>query len=114
MYQSRSKFNVSLIKKSLFNKIYVGGLLLLPFVLIVLPADFFDKGQSLCLSVLLLHQTCPGCGITRAIQHLIHFDFAAAYQFNKLSFIVFPLLIFGWGEEIIRIYRKIKINQKPV
>jgi len=25
---------------------------------------------------------------------MIHFDFTAAYNYNKLSFIVFPLLVF--------------------
>jgi hypothetical protein len=33
------------------------------------------------------------CGMTRAVQHLIHLDFETAYHFNKLSFVVFPLLI---------------------
>jgi hypothetical protein len=54
-------------------------LLVLPIVLWVLPASFFDKGQSLCLSVLLLDKTCYGCGITRAVQHCMHGDFLIGY-----------------------------------
>ena len=58
-----------------YNIAYIGGLLLIPLVLIALPADFFDTGQSICLSVVLLDTECYGCGMTRAIQHLVHLDF---------------------------------------
>ena len=77
-------------------------------MLLILPADFFDKGQSLCLSVLLFHQKCYACGMTRAIQHFIHLDFSTAYNFNKLSWIVFPVLVFVWQEELRRVYKRIK------
>jgi len=63
-------------------------------VLLFLPKDYFDTGQSMCVSVVLLNKQCYACGMTRAIQHLIHFDFLKAYYFNKISFIVFPLLVF--------------------
>ena len=86
--------------KKIASAIYISGLGLLPFVLILLPADFFDKGQSICISVLLLDTECYGCGMTRAIQHLIHLDFSAAAEFNKLSFIVFPMLSFLWVVEL--------------
>ena len=88
--------------------LYFSGLVLLPIVLIILPADFFDNGRSVCISVLLFHQKCFACGITRAIQHLIHFDFKIAAYYNYLCFIVLPLLIFGLGEELYRTYKKIK------
>ncbi len=88
--------------------IYIVLLILGPFILLILPADVFDKGKSFCPSVLLLDVQCLGCGITRAIQHLIHFDFAGAAAFNKLSFIVLPILVFIWGKEMLRVYRKIK------
>ncbi len=80
----------------------------MPLVLLILPADFFDHGQSVCLSLLLFDTKCYGCGMTRAIQHLIHLDFGAANSFNKLSFIVFPLLTIMWFKEIRRLYRKLK------
>jgi hypothetical protein len=68
----------------------------MPIVLWLLPASFFDHGQSLCLSVLLFDQECFGCGITRAIQHAIHFDFYTAWNYNKLVVIVAPILFFVW------------------
>ena len=66
----------------------------MPIFLLVLPADFFDKGQSVCLSVVLANTNCYGCGMTRAVMHLIHFEFEAAWSFNKMSFIVTPLTVF--------------------
>ena len=74
-----------------YNIAYIGGLLLIPLVLIALPADFFDTGQSICLSVVLLDTECYGCGMTRAIQHLVHLDFHTAAYANVIS--VFKWLI---------------------
>jgi hypothetical protein len=98
-----------LLKRNRFVLIgYFGGLILLPIILVVLPADFFDNGQSICLSVLLFDETCYGCGMTRAIQHLIHFDFSTAAAYNKLGFIVFFLLIVIWLGQLKWSYKRIK------
>lgn len=67
--------------------------LALPVFLLLMPADWFDHGTSICPSQLLLNRDCPGCGLTRAVQHTIHFEFAAAFQFNKLIVVIFPLLV---------------------
>lgn len=96
--------------KKIFLTIYVSGLLLLPFVLILLPANYFDDGKSMCLSVVLFDQTCYGCGMTKAIQHILHFDFAVAYDFNRLFFIVLPILVVLWFIEVRRLFKKIKTS----
>ncbi|MEI6409052.1 MAG: DUF2752 domain-containing protein [Bacteroidota bacterium] len=70
--------------------------IIVPVILLILPADFFDKGQSLCLSVLLFKQECYACGLTRSIMHLIHFEFEDALYFNMLGLLVFPLLAYQW------------------
>lgn len=88
--------------------IQLAGMFILPLVLIILPANFFDNGQSLCLSVLLADTTCPGCGITRAIQHMIHFDFTIAFNFNKLSIVIFPLFVYLWIKEFFMVLKKYK------
>ncbi|MBL6657737.1 MAG: DUF2752 domain-containing protein [Flavobacteriales bacterium] len=93
--------------KRTVHKIYFVILLLIPLILIVLPADFFDKGQSICLSVFFFNKNCYACGMTRAIQHLIHFDFHIAYEYNKLSFLVLPLLIISYYKTIKKVYKKI-------
>ncbi len=98
--------------KKLLLKLYLIILVALPLILIILPANFFDSGQSICLSIIVLDRECYACGMTRAIQHLIHFDFISAYSFNKLSFFVLPLLIYFNVKEIIKTYYKIIIFNK--
>ena len=89
-------------------KIKLVFLLIAPIVLLILPADFFDNGQSICPSKLLLEKECPGCGITRGLQHLGHFDFKIAWELNKLSFVIFPVASYYWANEIVSTYKKIK------
>jgi hypothetical protein len=76
-------------------------LLAIPIALWVLPSTFFDNGQSLCLSVLLLNKSCIGCGITRAVQHFIHGEFKVGFNYNHLVILVLPLLIFMWGKMVV-------------
>ncbi|WKZ66539.1 MAG: DUF2752 domain-containing protein [Flavobacteriales bacterium] len=61
----------------------------------------------MCLSVILFDQECYGCGMTRACQHMIHGEFEAAARYNRMAFIVLPILIFGWGMEVRATYRKL-------
>jgi biotin transporter BioY len=60
---------------------------------VLLPANFFDGGQTLCVFTWLTGYSCYGCGMTRALMHLIHFDLESAWQYNRLSFIVLPLFL---------------------
>jgi Protein of unknown function (DUF2752) len=106
-----AQFSKTLKNRSFLYKIQLIALLVFPIVLLILPTDYFDHGQAICLSVILLDKTCIGCGITRAIQHLIHFDFKIAMEFNKLCIIILPLLIFLWYKEIRRVFAKIQENK---
>jgi hypothetical protein len=76
--------------------------IIFPIVLWLLPADFFDHGPEICLSQFILHTSCYGCGISRAMMHLLHFDLQAAMAYNKLSLIVLPLLIVIWFQDLRR------------
>jgi hypothetical protein len=80
-------------KKRIIGSILLFLLVAFGITLLVLPSTFFDTGPPMCLSVLLFNKNCYGCGMTRGVMHLIHFEFAEAWEFNKLSFIVFPLLV---------------------
>lgn len=71
-------------------------LLAIPIALLILPADYFNEGQSLCLSVLLFDQECLGCGMTRGVMHFIHFNWHTAWEFHKMSVVVTPLLALVW------------------
>jgi len=51
------------------------------------------------------HLLCPGCGGTRALYYLLHFNLAAAWHFNALVTIGAPsaLLYFaGWYYSVMR------------
>ena len=91
------------MKKNLY-KLYLLILILIPITLLILPVDYFDTGKSVCFSVVFFDNECYACGMTRAIQHLIHFDFSIGYEYNKLSIIVLPLLILSYYKEIRRIF----------
>ena len=95
------------MKKNL-DALYLVILILIPIVLLILPADFFDKGESICLSVSLFDTECYACGLTRAIQHLIHFNFSIAYEYNKLSIIVFPFLMLSYYKETRRVFNLVR------
>lgn len=86
----------------------ITALLVLPIMLFLLPANYFDQGETLCPSKRLLDIECLGCGLTRGVQHFIHFDFETAWEFNKLTFIVMPLGIFYWMYVLRKTYLDLK------
>lgn len=71
--------------------------------LILLPTKFLEKGPTICVFKLVLNKECPACGMTRAMSRLLHLDFIGAWNFNKLVFIVFGLMIFLLIKDIIKI-----------
>lgn len=72
-------------------------LLSIPVILILLPADYFDKGESISIFALAgAEEYAFSTGMTRAVMHLIHLDFGAAAQYNYLSFVVLPLFVILW------------------
>jgi hypothetical protein len=83
-------------------------LLVIPMVLISLPADFFDQGESICPSKRFLNKDCPGCGITRGIMHTIHLEFQKAWGLNKLTFVVLPTMIYFWVKWMREIWSTIQ------
>ncbi len=74
----------------------LGFFVITPIVFLLLPATYFDEGEALCPSKRFLDIECPGCGMTRAIMHLIHFDLESAIYFNYGSLIVGPVLAYFW------------------
>jgi hypothetical protein len=73
-----------------------------PIVLLILPADFFDNGEAVCLSRVLFNFECYACGLTRACMHLIHLEFEEAFAYHMLSFIVLPLLAVVWVQWFLK------------
>jgi hypothetical protein len=40
--------------------------------------------------------TCPGCGVTRALHHIVHGNFTAAFMLNPLFLIAIPFLLIAF------------------
>tara|TARA_B100000508_G_scaffold91658_2_gene71454 strand:+ start:20588 stop:20863 length:276 start_codon:yes stop_codon:yes gene_type:complete len=83
---------------------YLVGLIIVPILFLIAPLNYFDSGGSICLSQVLFDVSCYGCGMLRALKHLVFFDFETAWLFNKLSFVVLPLISWLWIKEIRRVY----------
>ena len=77
-----------------------------PVLLYFIPMDWLNGQHTICLFKNLTGHECWGCGITRAVISTVQFDFAAAFQYNKLIVIVFPLLVYEWTKIIFKIITK--------
>jgi hypothetical protein len=92
------RYNLTKSKYFLTAKISV--LAVLPLILLSLPKTTFDDhSNTICLFTLLSGIECYGCGLTRACMRLIHFDVYGAWEFNKISVVVFPILCFLYLQE---------------
>lgn len=78
----------------------IATMIMVPLVLLLLPADYFDNGPAMCPSKRFFDIECLGCGMTRAVMHLIHFDLESAIYYNGLSLIVAPVLAAWWCWQI--------------
>jgi hypothetical protein len=94
--------------KEVRQNIKYGVILVVPFILWMLPANFFDTGQSICLSKLIMERDCPGCGMTRAVQHAMHGEFTLAFGFNKVIIVIMPLFIFIYLRLVRDTIRRLK------
>ena len=96
-------------KKLLLTRVWLILLLLVPIVLWVLPANFFDESSVVvCPSKLFFDFDCLGCGMTRAVMHLHHFDFDDAVYFNQGVFIVYPALAIVWCIWVYKAFARIR------
>ena len=72
-------------------------LLVQPIVLWLMPGDFFDNtGIEVCPSKILFDYECLGCGMTRAVMHMHHFQFSDAIFYNIGVVAVYPALVVVW------------------
>jgi hypothetical protein len=84
------------MKKNI-DKIWLGLLLIQPIVLWILPGDIFDDtGIELCPSKAIFNFECLGCGMTRAVMHMHHFEFQDAIFFNYGVLAIYPALVIVW------------------
>ena len=96
-----------LFKHNFFVKFRLAFFVIFPIILLALPSDYFDTGQSICLSVLIFKEECYGCGMTRALMHLVHFDVQSAIYYNALSLLVLPILMYVWARWFWKSYQQL-------
>jgi len=96
-------------RQYLFQRICFVAILILPALLFCIPVEWLNKQHTICLFKNLFGIECWGCGITRSIISIIHLDFTAAFHYNKLIIIVFPLLVYVWCMQLTKYWKKIKI-----
>ncbi|MCM8776721.1 MAG: DUF2752 domain-containing protein [Candidatus Omnitrophica bacterium] len=79
--------------KLLFFKV-ISLYILLPVTLFFIPLSSLQNLPSLCLYKAIFGIECPGCGITRALLSLLHFNLYDTLNYNRLVVIVFPVLVY--------------------
>jgi hypothetical protein len=77
------------------------GILMIPVVFYIIPLEWINNHHSICLFLNVTGHECYGCGMTRAVFSAIHFRFTDAFHFNRLSPVVFPLLIYIWAKTLV-------------
>jgi hypothetical protein len=63
-----------------------------------------------CPIYLTTHWLCPGCGSTRALHALLHFDIQTALHYNALFTLLFPAVSLWFG---FICYRTMRYDQFP-
>lgn len=61
-----------------------------------LPASYFDEGPERCYWKVNYGIECPGCGLTRGTQHMLHGEWEVGWEYNPLSLVVAGGLIGAW------------------
>ena len=92
---------------SFFRENIIVSLVFLYFVLSVLLKLLSGIDHLIpCLWKTFFGFECSGCGVTSSIIEIIKGNFLIAWEINKITFLVFPLLLFYSIKEVF-----LKINQ---
>jgi hypothetical protein len=105
----------------LFNRPLTVALIWLSVALGGIYLYLFEPGKTgfflRCPFRALTSFTCPGCGSTRAMHHLLHGDVIGAFELNPLFVVALPFLIYAlikYSNSVLR-QRPLKPNQlEPV
>jgi hypothetical protein len=92
------------IKKG-FKNLYYFIFLVMPIILLLIPLEWINNQHTICIFKNIFGVDCYGCGITRAVLSGIHFNFRAAFEYNKMVIIVLPLLTYTWIKTVISIVK---------
>ncbi|MBK7133568.1 MAG: DUF2752 domain-containing protein [Bacteroidales bacterium] len=87
---------------------------MVPVVLYFIPLDWIKDQHTICLYKNITGNECIGCGMTRAILSVIHFQFENAFYYNKLVVVVFPLLVYIWLKSLLMRFKKYSSDFKTL
>jgi len=76
----------------------IAGLLIFYF----LPLKYLGETFPICIYKNITGNECWGCGTTRAVSCIMHFDFSRAYHYNKLIVITFPLMVICYISWVVK------------
>tara|TARA_B110000093_G_C12763468_1_gene323553 strand:+ start:192 stop:485 length:294 start_codon:yes stop_codon:yes gene_type:complete len=84
-----------------FRQNIILGLVVLCFIFSVLLNILFGLDYLIpCLWKTFFGIECSGCGVTSSIIEILKGNFQFAWEINKLTFLVFPLLLFYSIKEV--------------
>ncbi|MDR1024602.1 MAG: DUF2752 domain-containing protein [Treponema sp.] len=63
------------------------------FIFYNIPTKYLGDTYPICLYRIIFKTKCFGCGTTRAIWSILHFNLIDALSYNKLVVIIFPLYV---------------------
>ncbi|MCA9029519.1 MAG: DUF2752 domain-containing protein [Planctomycetaceae bacterium] len=83
------------VEKSPFDVLF--GPFTKGFSLVALLLSFFLPVDGLSVQVCwvknLFNLPCPGCGLTRSVTCISHFEFLKAWQYHPFGFVLYPLFV---------------------
>ncbi len=103
------KISISELKETrIYKQLLLFIITFAPVILFFIPVAWLNQQHTICLYKNITGHDCFGCGITRAVLSILHFDFSTAFYYNKLVVIVFPLLVYLWGKKIVKLIKELK------
>ena len=93
--------------KGIFDYILLTVVLMAVPLLYLIPTETIYHGHTICVFKNLFGIECWGCGMTRAVFSLLYLDLEAAWGFNKMVFIVVPLMLWLYVKLVLRLWRKL-------
>lgn len=96
----RVAYHLAPVTQTWRERLLIGAPFIAAAVLMaVVPSD---DGPTFCPFALCTGTACPGCGMTRAIAHLIRGDIGTAYAYHPLVFLVSIQALGGWVWFLLR------------
>lgn len=84
------------------------------FLVILFFRSPYEHEVTICVFHKLTRLRCPGCGMTRALYHVLHLNFPAALRENAFVFVL-PVPVYMALVEMLRhAFPKLRLRQLPV